>query len=462
MTHYNPASSTGPGVQLQMADGDSVTVASSVRIVSTNFIAIYDTGYGTAEIDGTVVGDYGLIFDGGSGGADIIEVGTTGLAQGSAAAIDGGFANSTVTNYGSIEGFQYGAGVLVDSQAGCTTNIDNFGTIAAQQDAIYAATSVYPGLTNVINSGTIEGGNRSIISNGILNVRNSGTIQGEVEFDGTSMVFDSSLGNVIGTIDASESTGNNEIVAGQSGGTVIGGAGDDEIHANQSQTSANEGAQFTLDGGGGTNALYGGGAYNTFLAGDAYGGFNQIHGGGSLMAGIAGYTNNTLSFANTPFFESVCVDLLKGHDAYVNSNATNTGVYSLEDAITNVPNIIGSSGADIIYADNGTDRITGGGGADQLYAGTGPSSQDTFVYTSYADSNLDTGYDTIVGFKEGTDKIDFSALHLSAANLAIFTSGTSNSVYLEQTPGVFNASTSLAISVDTTATGGLRASDFVF
>jgi Ca2+-binding RTX toxin-like protein len=92
----------------------------------------------------------------------------------------------------------------------------------------------------------------------------------------------------------------------------------------------------------------------------------------------------------------------------------------------------------------------------------GGASQDTFIYTAYGDSNTVTGYDTIVGFKLGVDKIDVSALSSNAAHLAISVAGTSNTVYLEQTAGTFNAATDLALIVNTTAAGGLKVSDFVF
>jgi len=46
--------------------------------------------------------------------------------------------------------------------------------------------------------------------------------------------------------------------------------------------------------------------------------------------------------------------------------------------------------------------------------------------------------------------------------LAAIDQGTANAVYVEATAGVFNSATDLAIAVDTTAPGGLHASDFVF
>jgi Ca2+-binding RTX toxin-like protein len=149
---------------------------------------------------------------------------------------------------------------------------------------------------------------------------------------------------------------------------------------------------------------------------------------------------------------------LNGHNGYLNSGANNDGAYTFEDSIANVPNVIGSGRGDIVQCDNGTDRITGGGG-DSLYAGSGA---DTFVYAAYGDSNLNTGYDTITGFKIGTDKIDLTAFHSDAAHLVISTAGTANTLYLEQTPGAFNAATDLAISINATTAAGLHASDIVF
>jgi microcystin-dependent protein len=252
----------------------------------------------------------------------------------------------------------------------------------------------------------------------------------------------------------------NDLFVGDTGTDLLsGGGGNDLLYGNTSQAAADNTGHTTLDGGAGANALYGSSAFTTFIAGDTNGGFDQIWGGASKMAGVLGFTNNTLSYATVAAGKSVYVDLLNGHDGYLNSGAHNNGVYTFEDSIANVPNVIGSSGGDIIIADNGADRIQGGGGADALYAGGGA---DTFIYATYGDSNTVNGYDTIVGFKIGTDKIDLSALHTDAAHLLIDTVGTGNSLYVETTPGTFNANTDLALIVNTSAAGGLHASDFVF
>eukprot|EP01034_Spumella_vulgaris_P015800 gene15800-20186_t len=106
-----------------------------------------------------------------------------------------------------------------------------------------------------------------------------------------------------------------------------------------------------MNSNGGSNALYGGGAFNTFLLGNVDDdGVNQVWGGASQMAGVTGFANNTISFAEMAVGRSVYVDLLNGHNAYVNDGANNDGIFTLEASIVNVPNVIGSSGGDVIIA----------------------------------------------------------------------------------------------------------------
>jgi hypothetical protein len=277
-------------------------------------------------------------------------------------------------------------------------------------------------------------------------------------WQGPAAVTPIAVDQLSGVHNATGSAFNDLLVGDSTGGLLSGLGGDDLIYGDSSQAAATAAALAVLNGDAGSNALYGGSAFNTFVVGDTDGGVDQVWGGASLMADVSGYSNNTLSFAEVAVGRSVYVDLLTGHNAYVNDGANNDGAFTLEASIANVPNVVGSSGGDVIIADNGTDRIQGAGGADALYAGGGV---DTFAYAGYADSNLVSGYDTIVGFQIGTDKIDLTALHITAENLSISTSGTSNSIYVERTPGTFNAGTDLALSANTTTVGGLHASDFI-
>jgi serralysin len=315
------------------------------------------------------------------------------------------------------------------------------------------------GTDRFINQGTVIGDVR-LGQHAGSNLVNAGALRGSVYLGSGGQVANSTFGTVSGLMVGG--TGADTIVGGKTGGSLLGGAGDDMLYANPTQDAANNHAMTMLDGGTGTNALYGGGGYNTFIGGDTNGGYNQIWGGASGMMGVSGFTNNTIDFSALNPSMSVYVDLLNGHNALINSGQNQSGSYTYEDSIINVPNVKGSSSGDIIQADNGIDRVQGNGGADSLYAGTGPSSQDTFVYTNFTDSNLIMGYDTIANFKIGIDKIDLSALHTDASHLFPTFAGTANTIYVEVTPGTFNAATDLAISVNATTNTGLQASDFVF
>jgi hypothetical protein len=490
--------SIGTGIRATLVStADTYVELAGVQVVSTDAAdAIFSNvanATDTLQISGQVIGGSGVDFTG-AGLALYLTVNANGYVSGIAANGVQASGYSITSNYGQIQGTNYGAnlngGIVYNYGTIGATNLGtaiaaagqavvyNFGTISGLDGVYFGNGSVanffYNGgtiraengildfSTNAINTdtfyntGTIVSLN-SAFESGVekVNFTNAGSMTGAVQIE--TGTFDSTLGQVFGVIYA---TNGATVVGGTNGGTISGGIGNDILYANPTQTAADNAAHATLDGGGGINALYGGGAYNTFMAGDTGGGYNQIWGGASKMVGVAGDTNNMLSFANAN--HGVYVDLLNGHDAYVSSGTNWTGTGTFEDSIVNVPNVIGSAQGDLIQCDNGVDRITGGGGDDQLYAGSGATSQDTFVYTAYGDSNLNTGYDTIVGFKVGTDKIDLSAFHTDGSHLALATSGTSNTVYLEQTPGSFNANTDLAMVVNTTITGGLHASDFVF
>ena len=157
------------------------------------------------------------------------------------------------------------------------------------------------------------------------------------------------------------------------------------------------------------------------------------------MADVAGYANNTVSYADmSSSYKSAYINLLQG-DAYMCTISEANGAPSadlvFEDYLQNVPNVIGSSGSDVIICDDGVDRIThGSGSGDVLVAGAGAGSQDTFVYTSLNESPL-SDHDTIEGFKVGIDKLNFSHLDLPIADFLLSYGGSgSNTVYVEKNP----------------------------
>jgi hypothetical protein len=83
-------------------------------------------------------------------------------------------------------------------------------------------------------------------------------------------------------------------------------------------------------------------------------------------------------FANVATSKRVYVDLLNGHNAYINSGPQNNGSYTLEDSITGAPNMIASSGGDVLIADNATVRITGGTGAGHSTRAPAPTPSRTW------------------------------------------------------------------------------------
>jgi hypothetical protein len=462
----------GSGMQLSGFGGVQATVDGSGSLIATG---------GTLDFKGTVDGSAASAIHVGNASGTVLKFDSTvgSNAINPVVTFDGGtslldLSSTTLASFhGVIAAFANGEGIKIANAASAA--VDASGHIVTVFD------SGHNSLGTLSFSSSYTAGSFTV-TNQILQTTNSlgySTAVGGVYVDlaaqftehapagqgwsgGPGSVTPVSIEHFSGIQNVTGSPFDDLLVGGTSSCTLSGGAGNDLIYGNISQATADNMSQLTLDGGTGNNALYGSSAFNTFIGGDAGGGFNQMWGAASKMAGGSGFANNTLSFAATPSGQSVYVDLLNGHNAYVNSGSQTNGTYTLEDAISNVPNVIGSSGGDVIIADNGVDRITGGAGADQLYAGSGAGSQDTFVYTAYGDSNLVAGYDTIVGFKAGTDKIDFTALHSDASHLLIQTAGTSSSVYLEATPGNFNPNTDLAMNVLTSAPGGLHGSDFVF
>ena len=290
---------------------------------------------------------------------------------------------------------------------------------------------------------------------------------GSVNLGSGTNNFNSTQGYVYGGISAG--SGNSVIIGPINGGAVDGGSGNDVLYTNPTLTAAQDGSQTTLDGGTGNNWEYGDGAYTTFMSGDnAKGTYNQIFGEPSQMEGVAGYTNNTVSYAGlSSAYKSAYIDLLHG-DAYMCTIADANGAPSsdlvFEDYLKNVPNAIGSSGSDVIICDNGVDKITSGAntGGDVFYAGSGANSQDTFAFTSLSESPL-SDHDTIEGFKVGIDKVDLSALDMPIADVFLSSGGSgANTIYVEKNPSAgFNSATDMIISVKASTNTAMGYGDLI-
>ncbi|WP_312009959.1 Ig-like domain-containing protein [Bradyrhizobium sp. CIR3A] len=125
---------------------------------------------------------------------------------------------------------------------------------------------------------------------------------------------------------------------------------------------------------------------------------------------ITGNGNTRIAFYNA--LDGVTVDLAAG-----NSHGTASGdlAGTGTDTFTGVNAVRGSSFADFIFGDVGSDTldgqagndvIQGRGGADTLIGGAG---SDQFVFAAVSDSTVAT-HDTISDFAHGTDIIDTSAI----------------------------------------------------
>jgi serralysin len=94
----------------------------------------------------------------------------------------------------------------------------------------------------------------------------------------------------------------------------------------------------------------------------------------------------------------------------------------------------GGTGKDRLFGQDDDDRLKGGKGADVLFGGAGA---DVFLFTAIEQSPADSGRDVVRDFESGLDRIDISALSVSAFSFvgSDAFSGTDPSVRYEQVGG---------------------------
>jgi Ca2+-binding RTX toxin-like protein len=151
----------------------------------------------------------------------------------------------------------------------------------------------------------------------------------------------------------------------------------------------------TYDGSNSQDTLYGGTGND-----QVYG-----HGGGDHIYGENGADTSLYGQAGDDFIYGG-----SGSDTIFGGSGNDT-IYG-----NTSPDVGGDSG-DFIYGGSGRDTIDGQDGNDVIYGGTGQdlltggAGNDTFVYTKATDTG-----DFIFDFTQGQDKIDLSALGLTAAS----------------------------------------------
>jgi len=195
-----------------------------------------------------------------------------------------------------------------------------------------------------------------------------------------------------------------------------------------------------LDGGAGDDTMNASNGNDTLLGGD---GDDLLFGsrGADSIDGGAGI--DTASYSNSD--NTVIVDLAAG-------TAIGSG-HAAGDTLLNIENIIGSQFADVLTGDgaantlsglagddvlngaggndtllgsNGADTLNGGAGDDQL---TGSGGIDSFVFDTAS-----FGSDTIIGFTNGLELMDFRGSGLTFADLTITTGATDTTVSVTASP----------------------------
>jgi hypothetical protein len=521
MAGTNDTLIVGPGVSLETT-GQSAAIWAG-NLATTDLIDIYGPVFGYDGIDYfspnsnvTLFVNYGDAITADVGNGLALLGGATITTYGAISGLNSGITigHGTINNYGTIvtpvQNYSPAspAAIVVNQYA----TINNYGSVA---NIAFTATSNY-GNNSVLNTGSINAILTTSNSPEQLAVVNTGKISQYVELSGGSLVnggsigtpslgngaaissastlygttlvndgaiygsialndaggadvVDSTYGSITGQIILG-STATGVVIGGQTGGTIIGGSGVDVLYANPTLAAVNNSAKTTLDGSAGNNWLYGDAAYTIFDSGDnVTGDYNLIFGGASQMLGVAGYTNNTVDYANlSAGYHSAYINLRDGYTFMSTAAHAVSATQSqlvFEDYLYDIPNVIGSSGADVVICDNGVDKITVGAGnvgGDVLYGGSGASSQDTFVFTSLSQSPL-TNAAAVEGFKIGVDKIDLSALNLPPADFGIVYGGNGYaSILVEKNPSAgFNSATDMIISVAASTSAAITAKDLI-
>ena len=371
----------GAGADTIYGDFGSISGGTNVLLLSGGS----DTIAGGAG-DDVIYGQFGADILRGGQGADLLDGGTgadrleggTGLDTASYATASAGVVvdmSDTASNTGDAAGDSFvsienliGSG-FDDSLGGdeFANRIDGGeGVDEVRFDAATSGVEVY------LNAGFARGGaGRDII----VNVENvTGTQFGDrLVGDAGDNVLSGGAGD-----DVLKSKGGND--------TLLGGAGDDKLRG--------DAGDETLDGGDGSDLLFGlggtdvllGGAGNDFLYGGRDGDTAHGQAGDDLVRGNLGS------------------DLLTGGG----------GVDRIYGGGSN-DTLQGDGGNDYLVGENGADRIEGGTGDDSLTGGLfgagGDGARDTFVFAP------GSGFDRVLDFEVGTDRLDVSDYGLTYAQI---------------------------------------------
>jgi len=160
---------------------------------------------------------------------------------------------------------------------------------------------------------------------------------------------------------------------------------------------------FNMQTSEGDDTLLGDAGNDTFNFGGAFTAKEKIDGGsGTDTANLSGNYASGVTFAATTMVNVEKIVLAAGHDYKLTTNNATVAAgktLTIDGSALSTSNVLTFSGA---AETNGHFIIIGGKGGDKL---TGGALSDTFAYTS-ASQSTGTHYDTITGFKFGTDSFD--------------------------------------------------------
>ena len=311
----------------------------------------------------------------------------------------------------------------------------------------YEASDNNGGFSTATVTITINGVNEEVFGN-IIN----GT---DIKNNLFGLAFDDIINGLGGDDRINGRDGDDIIYGGLGHDFIAGDHGNDIIYGNEGND--------TLEGRLGDDILYGGIGEDKLAGGDGddalYGdeGNDFIHGnhGNDIIAGGNGDDTIIGSRGNDTLYGQAGNDNIRGDegDDIIEGGLGND---ILEGRLGD-DTLYGDAGDDIIYGNSGLDTIIGGLGADQLWGDTIGGQKlniDTFVYLTNQDSIVGSS-DVIHGFTTGFDKIDISALGITAENLVINSVG--NFMYEVSTLNSYD----LFLMVETYGKASLQDNDFV-
>ena len=364
----------GLGDRINLTTTDSLLVGRDGLIVSTDGNAAV-LGIGSnhwAQVEGTVVGGVGITLgdDATADSGERVLVTATGVVSGAMGGVVVTAHDSTVTNYGLIDGGMAAIGVH-GSGAG-TTHVFNAGVLHSNQIGIW---NIGTEALSVRNTGTIDGIASVVGSTAADTVRNLGQMFGDVVLNGGNDLYDGRGGSIEGSIFGG--AGNDTFRLGAGIETVDGGAGWDTldfrsggaIRVALDGSFANTG-RAADDSYTGIEAIFGSNFGADRLTGDAAANALRGFGGADTLAGGAG---NDMLFGGA------------GHDRLV-GGAGNDALF-------------GDAGNDALFGGAGNDRLTGGAGHDRLAGGAG---NDQFVFAAPGEGgDVITDFGAVTGNNDG-------------------------------------------------------------